>query len=124
MVGEVERADLDAHRGRRPVDDRAHQLVPVARQRRQLGDVVEEREFVEPAIHAATIRGWFVAQGLAGREGRYLIAQGDQVVVGRRVVAQLLLIGERLAQERPGDVEVAAQRVEAGEVVARVGGGT
>ena len=50
MVGQVERADLDAHRHGRPVDDRAHQLVPVARQRRQLGDLVEERELVEPAV--------------------------------------------------------------------------
>ena len=46
-VGEVERADLDAHRGRRPVDDRPHQLVPVAGQGRELGDLVEERELVE-----------------------------------------------------------------------------
>ena len=39
-------------------------------------------------------------------------------------VAELLLLGEGLAEERPGDVEVAAERVEAGEVVAGVGGGT
>jgi prolyl-tRNA synthetase len=50
VVGQVERADLDAHRHGRAVDDRSHQLVPVARQRRQLGDLVEERELVEPAV--------------------------------------------------------------------------
>ena len=55
-IGEVERADLDAHRGRRPVDDRAHELVPVAGERRELGDVVEERELVE-ATTAAGSRG-------------------------------------------------------------------
>ena len=63
------------------------------------------------------------AGGSAGRERRDLVAQGDQVVVLRRELAELLLLGQRLAEERPGDVEVAAQRVEAGEVVAGVGGG-
>ena len=49
VVGEVERADLDAHRGGRAVDDGTHQLVPVTREGRKLGDLVEERELVERA---------------------------------------------------------------------------
>ena len=52
-VGEVERADLDAHRGRRPIDDRAHQLVPVAGQRRELGDLVEEGELAQATSPAS-----------------------------------------------------------------------
>ncbi len=136
VVGEVERADVDAHRGRRAVDDRAHQLVPVARERRELGDVVEEGELVEPPIRVVSVvrrrvaRGGFVghlgpgASDLPLRQSRDLIAQRDQVVVVGRVPAELLLVGECLTEERPRDVEVAAERVEAGEVVAGVGGGT
>ena len=136
VVGEVERADLDAHRGRRAVDDRAHQLVPVARQRRELGDVVEERELVEPPTRVVSVARRRVARAdrrpssrvpaqrsYPSAQDRDLVAQSDQVVVLRRVFAELLLLGEGLAQERPRDVEVAAQRVEAGEVVAGVGGG-
>ncbi len=57
VVGEVERADLDAHRRGRAVDDRAHQLVPVAGQRRELGDLVEERELAEAALVGGRLRG-------------------------------------------------------------------
>ena len=63
VVGEIERADLDTHRGGRPVDDRMHELVPVARERGQLGDLVEERQLAEP-----TLRVHLVGRG--GRVGR------------------------------------------------------
>ena len=53
-VGQVERADLDAHRRRRPVDDRAHQLVPVACLRREPRDLVEECQLVETAPGGGT----------------------------------------------------------------------
>ena len=49
MVQEVERADLHVERLARPVDDRLHQLVPVAGLRRQLGELVQERELAERA---------------------------------------------------------------------------
>ena len=72
-VGEVERADLDVHRRGRAVDDRAHQLVPVARQRGQPGDLVEERELVEPAI----VRLSFARQRLHGFDhGVFAVAPG------------------------------------------------
>ena len=53
-VGQVERADLDAHGRRRPVDDRAHQLVPVACLRGEPRDLVEERQLVETAPGGGT----------------------------------------------------------------------
>ena len=100
VVGQVERADLDAHRHGRAVDDRAHQLVPVARQRRQLGDLVQERELVEPAVgrrrsiggsighHRPIIahrtRGSDVASPRsAAREHRDLVMEGDEIRVLR-----------------------------------------
>ena len=49
-LGEVERTDLDAHRGGRAVDDRQHELVPVTGRGRKLGDLVDERELTETAI--------------------------------------------------------------------------
>jgi hypothetical protein len=48
-VGQVEGADLDAHGLGRAVDDGAHELVPVARLRREPRDLVEERQLVQPA---------------------------------------------------------------------------
>ena len=48
-IGEIERADLDVERGRRAVDDRPHQLVPVARLRREPGDLVEEGQLAQAA---------------------------------------------------------------------------
>ena len=55
VIGEVERAHLDAHRGGRAVDDRAHELVPVARLGRELGDLVEERELAEPGLGGGSV---------------------------------------------------------------------
>ena len=55
-IGEVERADLDLERGRRPVDDRPHELVPVARLRRELGDLVEEGELAKAAFGPRDVR--------------------------------------------------------------------
>ena len=43
-VEQVERADLDAHRRRRAVDQRPHQLVPVAGLGGELRELLQERE--------------------------------------------------------------------------------
>ncbi len=66
VVGEVERAHLDAHRDGRPVHDRVHELVPVAGLGREPGDVVEERQLAQASLgrccvlgHAAS--GWSTA---------------------------------------------------------------
>ena len=69
-VEQVERAHLDAHRDRRPVDQGPHQLVPVARLGRQLGELVEERELAEAIGRPPAMRE------PAGRDGRAGIARG------------------------------------------------
>ena len=127
-VGEVERADLDAHRDRRPVDDRAHELVPVAGERRQLRDLVEERELVEGGDRRRLAR--LLARrdvrfaGASAEEVRELIAKCEQVVVLGREFAQLLLPGQRAAKESASCIEPSAEGVETGEVVSGVGGRT
>ncbi len=47
VVEQVERADLDVERLRRPLHERQHELVPVARLRREPGELVQERELAE-----------------------------------------------------------------------------
>ena len=72
VIREVEGADLHPHRRRGPIDDRMHELVPVPRQRRQLGDVVEEGELAQVAL---------------GRRGRTLGRRGRRL--GRRPLGTL-----------------------------------
>ena len=54
-VHEVDRADLGAGRRGRPVDDRAHQLVPGPGRGRQAGDLLEEGQLREPAPRVAIV---------------------------------------------------------------------
>ena len=68
-IGEIERADLDIQGRRGPVDDRPHQLVPVARLGRELGDLVEEREFAEAAFGPHDVRRHGGIIGQARRAG-------------------------------------------------------
>ena len=57
-VQQVERADLHRHGGRRAVDDGAHQLVPVPGVRRELRELVQERQPVnETAGHLRRLDG-------------------------------------------------------------------
>ena len=53
LLEQVQRCHVGAHRVGGPVDDDPEHLVPVAGGRRQLGDLVEERELLDLAIHVA-----------------------------------------------------------------------
>ena len=137
VVGEVERADLDAHRDGRPVDDRAHELVPVARQRRELGDLVEERELVDgearrpgvPGARSAS-RGRCVSlpspdharcQTAAGSGSVTVVGRSAEQRIGPRpgravVLADRAVAGGLHAQRQPEDLD----EPDGGGVVERV----
>src|SRR4051794_16583061 len=77
-----------------------------------------------PASRGCAARRDVRFAGASADEVRELIAQCEQVVVLGRESAQLLLLGQRTAQETARGVEPPAERVETGEVVSSVGGGT
>ncbi len=103
-VGEVERADLDAHRGGRALDDGPHQLVPVTRQRRDLGDVVEEGELAQSIAGLVQVgdgrrrRSWMVRSRRDHRASERWIGEphGPAFVHGRHGHPSMPLAG-------PGD---------------------
>ena len=84
-VRQIERADLDLERLGRPVDDRPHELVPVAGLGRELGDLVQERQLAQPPAgrSGGRFRGYFGGHG-AIIAAASLFRQPDRTVCGER----------------------------------------